>query len=111
MYGDEATGSSITSTRFTRRYLLLHRDGRCFRQTEAGLVEVDFEQELRRVRNPDTEGQVDMATSLEAPDRRKERESTEAPGPAVAARLRRRRSASLSASLAATRRRHSSNGR
>ena len=44
-------GSNITSTRSTRRYLLLHRDGRCFQHAEGGLVEVDFQQELRRVRN------------------------------------------------------------
>ena len=34
----------------TRRYLLLDSELRCYRQREGGLVEVDFEQELRLAR-------------------------------------------------------------
>lgn len=51
MYGNGATGIEYYKHSATRRYLLLHGDGRCFQQTEDGLVEVDFHQELRRVRN------------------------------------------------------------
>ena len=51
MYGNDATGIEYYKHSGTRRYLLLHRDGRCFQHTEGGLVEVDFQQELRRVRN------------------------------------------------------------
>ena len=51
MYGDEATRIEYYKHSATRRYLLLHRDGRCFQPSESGLVEVDFQQELRRVRN------------------------------------------------------------
>lgn len=51
MYGDEAARIEYYKHSATRRYLLLHRDGRCFQHSESGLVEVDFQQELRRVRN------------------------------------------------------------
>ena len=51
MYGHEATRIEYYKHSATRRYLLLHRDGRCFRPSESGLVAVDFQQELRRVRN------------------------------------------------------------
>ena len=51
MYGDETTRIEYYKHSATRRYLLLHRDGRCFQHSESGLVEVDFQQELRRVRN------------------------------------------------------------
>ena len=52
MYGDEATRIEYYKHSVTRRYLLLHRDGRCFQYTEdGGLAEVDFQQELLRVRN------------------------------------------------------------
>lgn len=51
MYGNDATGIEYYKHSATRRYLLLHRDGRCFQHTEGGLVEVDFYRELRRVRN------------------------------------------------------------
>ena len=51
MYGDEGTRIEYYKHSATRRYLLLHRDGRCFQPSESGLVEVDFQQELRRVRN------------------------------------------------------------
>jgi hypothetical protein len=51
MYGDEATRIEYYKHSVTRRYLLLHQDGRCFQYTEGGLSEVDFQQELRRVRN------------------------------------------------------------
>ncbi len=56
MYGDEATRIEYYKHSATRRYLLLHRDGRCFQHSESGLVEVDFQQELRRVRNLTQEG-------------------------------------------------------
>ena len=49
MYGNDATGIEYYKHSVTRRYLLLHRDGRCFQHSESGLVEVDFQQELRRV--------------------------------------------------------------
>ena len=51
MYGNDATGIEYYKHSATRRYLLLHWDGRCFQHTEDGLIEVDFDQELRRVRN------------------------------------------------------------
>ena len=52
MYGNDATGIEYYKHSATRRYLLLHRDGRCFQYTEGGgLLEVDFLEELRRVRN------------------------------------------------------------
>jgi len=52
MYGCEATQIEYYKHSVTRRYLLLHRDGRCFQYTEGGdLKEVDFQQELHRVRN------------------------------------------------------------
>ena len=52
MYGDEATQIEYYKHSVTRRYLLLHRDGRCFQYTEGGgLAEVDFQKELLRVRN------------------------------------------------------------
>ena len=52
MYGDEATRIEYYKHSVTRRYLLLHRDGRCFQFTEGGgLAEVDFQTELLRVRN------------------------------------------------------------
>ena len=51
-YGDEATRIEYYKHSVTRRYLLLHRDGRCFQYTEGGgLAEVDFQKELLRVRN------------------------------------------------------------
>ena len=51
MYGDEATRIEYYKHSVTRRYLLLHRDGRCFQYTEGGcLAEVDFQKELCRVR-------------------------------------------------------------
>jgi hypothetical protein len=52
MYGDEATRIEYYKHPVTRRYLLLHRDGRCFQYTQGGgLAEVDFQKELLRVRN------------------------------------------------------------
>ena len=52
MYGDDATRIEYYKHSVTRRYLLLHRDGRCFQYTEGGgLAEVDFQKELLRVRN------------------------------------------------------------
>ena len=50
MYADEETGVEYYKHTMTRRYLLLHRDGRCFQQGAPGLIEVDFESELGRVR-------------------------------------------------------------
>jgi len=50
MYGDQDARIEYYKHSVTRRYLLLHADGRCFRQTASELVEVDFQEELRRVR-------------------------------------------------------------
>ncbi len=50
MYGDEESRIEYYKHRFTRRYLLLHEDGRCFRRAESGLVEAEFHDELQRVR-------------------------------------------------------------
>jgi hypothetical protein len=50
MYGDEATQIEYYKHSATRRYLLLHEDGRCFHRAESGLVEADFQKELQRVR-------------------------------------------------------------
>ena len=50
MYADEETGVEYYKHTVTRRYLLLHRDGRCFQQSAPGLVEVEFDGELDRVR-------------------------------------------------------------
>lgn len=50
MYGDRDTRIEYYKHRFTRRYLLLHEDGRCFRRAESGLVEAEFHDELHRVR-------------------------------------------------------------
>ena len=49
MYADEDTRVEYYKHTVTRRYLLLHRDGRCFQQSAPGLVEVDFDIELERV--------------------------------------------------------------
>jgi hypothetical protein len=51
MYGDQDARIEYYKHSVTRRYLLLHADGRCFQQTTSGLVEVDFQEELRRVRD------------------------------------------------------------
>ena len=51
MYGDQESRVEYYKHSVTRRYLLLHEDGRCFQQTTSGLVEVNFQEELRRVRN------------------------------------------------------------
>ncbi len=50
MYADEETGVEYYKHTVTRRYLLLHRDGRCFQQAALGLLEVEFDVELERVR-------------------------------------------------------------
>ena len=50
MYADEETGVEYYKHTVTRRYLLLHRDGRCFQQAAPGLIEMDFDIELLRVR-------------------------------------------------------------
>ena len=50
MYGDADTGVEYYKHTITRRYLLLHRDGRCFQQAAPGLIEVNFDIELDRVR-------------------------------------------------------------
>lgn len=51
MYVDQEGRIEYYKHTVTRRYLLLHQDGRCFQQTASGLIEVDFQEELRRVRN------------------------------------------------------------
>jgi hypothetical protein len=51
MYEDQESRVEYYKHSVTRRYLLLHEDGRCFQQTTSGLVEVDSQVELRRVRN------------------------------------------------------------
>ena len=52
MYGDEASRIEYYKHSVSPRYLLLHRDGRCFQHTEGGgLAEADFQKELLRVRN------------------------------------------------------------
>jgi hypothetical protein len=56
MYGDANTGVEYYKHSITRRYLLLHRDGRCFQQSLNGLVEVDFATDLVRVREHSEEG-------------------------------------------------------
>ncbi len=56
MFGDTDTGVEYYKHSTTRRYLLLHRDGRCFQQLLTGLVEVDFDTDLRRVRERPQEG-------------------------------------------------------
>jgi len=56
MYGDKDTGVEYYKHSITRRYLLLHRDGRCFQQSLNGLVEVDFGTDLRRVREHPEKG-------------------------------------------------------
>ncbi len=57
MFGDANTGVEYYKHSITRRYLLLHRDGRCFQQSLNGLVEVDFATDLVRVREHSEEGQ------------------------------------------------------
>jgi hypothetical protein len=57
MYSDDATRIEYYKHSVTRRYLLLHRDGRCYQYTEGGgLAEVNFQKELLRVRNLREEG-------------------------------------------------------
>ncbi|MDZ4798936.1 MAG: hypothetical protein SGI92_12295 [Bryobacteraceae bacterium] len=56
MFGDANTGVEYYKHSITRRYLLLHRDGRCFQQSLNGLVEVDFATDLVRVREHPEEG-------------------------------------------------------
>ena len=50
MYGDEDARIQYYKHTITRRYLLLHEDGRCFQQATSGPFEVDFQKELQRVR-------------------------------------------------------------
>jgi hypothetical protein len=57
MFGDANTEVEYYKHSITRRYLLLHRDGRCFQQSLNGLVEVDFATDLVRVREHPEEGQ------------------------------------------------------
>lgn len=49
MYRDEDARIEYYKHSFTRRYLLLHEDGRCFQRADSELVEVDFHKELQRV--------------------------------------------------------------
>ena len=51
MYGDEDTRIEYYKHSVTRKYLLLHQDGRCFQQTTSGLVEVEFQEKLQRIRD------------------------------------------------------------
>ena len=51
MYGDEDARIEYYKHSVTRKYLLLHQDGRCFQQNTSGLIEVDFLEELQRVRD------------------------------------------------------------
>ena len=51
MYGDEDARIEYYKHSVTRKYLLLHQDGRCFQKTASGLIEVDFQEELQRVRD------------------------------------------------------------
>ncbi len=51
MYGDEDARIEYYKHSVTRKYLLLHQDGRCFQQTTSGLIEMDFQEELQRVRD------------------------------------------------------------
>lgn len=57
MFGDANTRVEYYKHSITRRYLLLHGDGRCFQQSLNGLVEVDFTTELIRVREHSEEEQ------------------------------------------------------
>ena len=50
MYSDEESGVEYYKHAATRRYLLLGRDGQCYQQGVPGLVKVEFNSELRRVR-------------------------------------------------------------
>ena len=50
MYSDEDNGVEYYKHAATRRYLLLGRDGQCYQQGAPGLVKVEFDSELRRVR-------------------------------------------------------------
>lgn len=47
IYGDVELGVEYYKHRETRRYVLLARDGRCFRLTSSGLVQAEFADELR----------------------------------------------------------------
>jgi hypothetical protein len=51
MYGDEDARIEYYKHSVTRKYLLLHQDGRCFQQNTSGLIEVDFQEKLQRVRD------------------------------------------------------------
>jgi hypothetical protein len=50
MYSDEESGVEYYKHAVTRQYLLLGRDGQCYQQGAPGLVKVEFDSELRRVR-------------------------------------------------------------
>lgn len=50
MYSDEENGVEYYKHAVTRRYLLLGHDGQCYQQGAPGLVKVEFDSELRRVR-------------------------------------------------------------
>jgi hypothetical protein len=50
MYSDEENGVEYYKHAVTRRYLLLGRDGQCYQQRAPGLVKVEFDSDLRRVR-------------------------------------------------------------
>jgi hypothetical protein len=50
MYSDRDNGVEYYKHTVSRRYLLLGRDGQCYQQGAPGLVKVEFNAELRRVR-------------------------------------------------------------
>jgi len=50
MCSDEENGVEYYKHAVTRRYLLLGRDGQCYQQGAPGLVKVEFDSDLRRVR-------------------------------------------------------------
>ena len=82
--GMKIPGSSTTNTRSRAGTCSFTGTAAASSNAEAGLVEVDFQKELRRVRNLPEEGQLEMATSLEAPIGAKEGKSTKAQESAVA---------------------------
>lgn len=55
MYTDEVRQIEFYKHAVTRKYLLLRADGRCVQATGSGLVGVDFESELARVRESEVD--------------------------------------------------------
>lgn len=50
MYSDEENGVEYYKHAVSRHYFLLGRDGQCYQQGAPGLIKVEFDSELRRVR-------------------------------------------------------------